>query len=132
MPAIHTMCMLHTGRPLSTQCADIVNGVAPALFDWLRLGTDADQMCAEAGVCGRPPALLFGAPQAKGAHRLRSARDNDMTCPLCMFVVTKVKDGLSDPVTRESIHQHKTAACNLLPGGSMREGCVNWANNYGA
>ena len=28
MPAIHTMCMLHTGRPLSTQCADIVNGVA--------------------------------------------------------------------------------------------------------
>ena len=54
-----------------------------------------------------------------------------MTCPLCMFVVSKVKDSLSDPVTRETIHDRTTAACAALPEGSMRDACTNWANTYG-
>jgi hypothetical protein len=48
-------------HPLPPQCADVINGVGPALFDWLRLGTDADAMCAEVGVCGAPPLSLFAA-----------------------------------------------------------------------
>lgn len=110
-------------------CADIVNGIAPALFDWVRLGTDADAMCAEVGVCGAAPPALFGAPKPK-ARRAAGSSSNDMTCPLCMFVVSKVKDGLSDPVTREAIHDRTTAACGALPEGSMREACTNWANEY--
>lgn len=31
---------------------------------------------------------------------MRHSQANDMTCPLCMFVVTKVKDVLADPVTQ--------------------------------
>lgn len=37
-----------------------MNGVAPALFDWLRLGTDEEQMCSEVGVCGKHS--LFAPP----------------------------------------------------------------------
>lgn len=110
-------------------CADIVNGIAPALFDWVRLGTDAEAMCAEVGVCGASLPSLFAAPQAKAKAR-RASDSNDMTCPLCMFVVSKVKDSLSDPVTRETIHDRTTAACAALPEGSMRDACTNWANTY--
>lgn len=59
------------------QCADIVNGIAPALFDWLRLGTDAQEMCAEVGVCGAQRAAGFlpvkqvrsGAQRPRGGAR---------------------------------------------------------------
>jgi len=112
-----------------SQCADIVNGVAPALFDWLRLGTDAGEMCAEVGVCGKPPSL-FGAKATP--HRVRSSAQprNDMTCPLCMFVVSKVKEQLSDPVTRQAIHDKTTAACAMMPEGGMRDACTEWAHQY--
>jgi hypothetical protein len=174
-PARHLSSSSPSTHPLPAkpppQCADIVNGVAPALFDWLRLGTDAGEMCAEVGVCGKPPAL-FGAkvrallpavvgvaaalnhppvnvllssiltvdgsnqttaiPQAAAPRRTRAAaaRSNDMTCPLCMFVITKVKESLSDPVTRQSIHDKTTAACGALPEGGMRDTCTAWAGQY--
>ncbi|KAI8466384.1 MAG: hypothetical protein J3K34DRAFT_433787 [Monoraphidium minutum] len=108
------------------QCADIVAGVAPALFDWLRLGTDAEEMCSEVGVCGTRS--LF-APQAKPRH-MRSQAANDMTCPLCMFVVGKVKEQLADPLTREAIHERTHAACGMLPAGGMRDTCTQWADKY--
>lgn len=49
-----------------------------------------------------------------------------------MFVVGKVKDGLSDPVTREEIKSRTAAACGGLPEGPMRDTCNDWAAQYGA
>jgi hypothetical protein len=54
-----------------------------------------------------------------------------MGCPLCMFVVGKVKDGLSDPVTRDQIRDKTAAACATLPEGPMRDTCNQWAKQYG-
>lgn len=56
------------------QCSDVVNGIAPALFDWLRLGTDAGEMCAQVGVCGAPPPALLAhskVRRAEGGSRAR-------------------------------------------------------------
>ncbi|GBF97967.1 hypothetical protein Rsub_10640 [Raphidocelis subcapitata] len=111
-------------------CADVVTGIAPALFDWLRLGTDADAMCAEVGVCGASPLARFAAQQPAAPRRARSEGRNDMGCPLCMFVVGKVKDGLSDPVTREEIRDKTAAACATLPEGPMRDTCDAWGRQY--
>ncbi|KIY95360.1 saposin [Monoraphidium neglectum] len=109
-------------------CADIVNGIAPALLDWLRLGTDAQEMCAEAGVCGAPPPA-FAAPAKP--RRARAAPRNDLTCPLCMFVVSKVKETLSDPITRQAVHDKTRAACGVMPEGAVRDACIQWADQYG-
>jgi hypothetical protein len=179
--------------PVPLQCADIVNGIAPALLDWLRLGTDAQEMCAEAGVCGAPPPAFAApvrcaaawapasgpapaplmAPQRPAAHasfvdgltslptplpghthththarththtrrlptpqakprRARAAPRNDLTCPLCMFVVSKVKETLSDPITRQAVHDKTRAACGVMPEGAVRDACIQWADQYGA
>jgi hypothetical protein len=160
-----------------------VAGVAPALFDWLRLGTDAGAMCAEVGVCPAPPPLfavrrrageaggcaagrVLGsrrralppplqvgtppprpgpspphpppprtapAPRPQAASRRPRARSpaNDATCPLCVFVVSKVKEGLEDPATREAVHAASHKACALMPEGGMRDTCDTWADQYG-
>lgn len=62
---------------------------------------------------------------------MRASSRNDMTCPLCMYVVSKVKEQLSDPLTRQAIHDKTTAACGVLPQGSMRDTCTQWSNQYG-
>lgn len=108
-------------------CADIVNGVAPALFEWLRLGADANELCSHAGVCGTSSMLFSAKPKARA---FVPSSSNDMTCPLCMFVVSKVKEQLSDPLTRQAIHDRTTAACQMMPEGSMRDACTQWANKY--
>jgi len=57
-----------------------------------------------------------------------------MTCPLCMFVASKLKERIADPVTQEDIHQASLDACGALPQGepaglpSPRPGksCMCW------
>lgn len=112
------------------QCADIVNGVAPALFDWLRLGTDAQEMCSEAGVCATPKLFAAAPARRDPPRRVHGSGRNDMTCPLCVFVVSKVKESLSDPATREAVHDKTHQACGVLPEGGMRDTCTEWADQY--
>eukprot|EP00877_Chromochloris_zofingiensis_P012903 jgi/Chrzof1/7867/Cz02g39120.t1 len=107
-----------------TQCADMVRGLAPALVEWLRANASPDVLCADAGVCGNPSykALLKAKP--------KSAKPNDMACPLCMYVVSKVKEQLGDPTTQEQIHDKSIAACGALPEGVMREACTEFVDDY--
>jgi hypothetical protein len=44
-----------------------------------------------------------------------------------MFVLTKIKDALSDPITRQKVHDAGIKACAALPEGSgVRDACVDF------
>jgi hypothetical protein len=110
----------------------------------MRVNLEPDALCASAGVCaaGRaaapplpllpplPPqlaALLFpgGGGSALAPHRNNGPKD--ISCPLCMFVLTKIKDALSDPITREKVHDAGIKACQALPEGTgVRDACVDF------
>lgn len=56
----------------------------------------------------------------------------NMACPMCMFVVTKVKDGVDYPANPGAVNLQTTAACDLMPTGAMRDMCKTWASTHGA
>ena len=96
-------------------------------------------MCADVGVCGGGggnkankalPAFAQQQQQPRSSSRSSSSGSNDMGCPLCMFVVSKVKDSLADPVTRDAIRAQTEAACAALPAGPMRDACAGWARDH--
>jgi hypothetical protein len=60
-----------------------------------------------------------------------SSRPNDVTCPLCMYVASKLKEQISDPVTQEDIRAASMAACAALPEGMMRDACTSFVEQYG-
>jgi hypothetical protein len=62
----------------------------------------------------------------------RASQANDVTCPLCTFVVTTVKAQLSDPATQQEIHDKSMQACGALPEGIMRDTCVQFVEQYEA
>eukprot|EP00878_Enallax_costatus_P000757 GHUV01000875.1.p1 GENE.GHUV01000875.1~~GHUV01000875.1.p1 ORF type:complete len:350 (+),score=80.78 GHUV01000875.1:180-1229(+) len=101
------------------QCLDLVVGLTPALVEWLRANASPDTLCSEAGVCGTAAAQLTTA-----APKLHVNKPNDMTCPVCMFVVSRLKSQIMDPVTQEQIQQYSMAACDKMPEGMMRDACV--------
>lgn len=101
------------------QCIDMVNALMPAAIEWIRANLNPDGMCAN--VC--PSASL-----AQVAAKAKPAYKDDMLCPLCMFVVGKVKETLTDPTTQEQVREKSEAACDLLPEGSMRDGCKQWVD----
>eukprot|EP00775_Hariotina_reticulata_P009999 gene9999-10153_t len=98
------------------QCSDLVKGLTPALVEWLRANASPEVLCAEAGA----------KPQRQ--HVLQ--KPNDMTCPLCMFVASKLKERIADPVTQEDIHQASLDACAALPQGVMQDACTTFVNQY--
>lgn len=59
------------------------------------------------------------------------SKPNDMTCPLCMYVVSQLKSQIDNPVTQEQIQQYSLAACGQLPEGMMRDGCTAFVEQYG-
>jgi hypothetical protein len=118
-----------------------------ALVAWMRANLEPEELCRQAGACtaaaaspGRARRRPAAAPLPPAAAALLRAAlaappgnpngPKDVTCPLCMFVLTKIKDALSDPITREKVHDAGLTACASLPGGdaatSIRDACVDF------
>ncbi|WIA11013.1 hypothetical protein OEZ85_011167 [Tetradesmus obliquus] len=106
------------------QCSDLVLGLTPALVQWLRVNADPDTLCSGMGVC--PAAAL----QAQVQPRHSSSKPNDVTCPLCMYVASKLKEQVNNPVTQADIRDASLAACAALPEGMMRDACTDFVEQY--
>lgn len=110
-------------------CIQLVTGLFPAFVDWVRASATPETMCAN--VCPNTAsykALMQAAAVRRTTIPMRQA--NDMACPLCMFVVVKVKEALHDPATQEDIHTKSLQACNALPEGGMRQACITFVEQY--
>lgn len=135
------------GADNKQQCADLVEGLTPALVEWVRASADPSALCADAGVCGGKQQsskvatllpLLKQVSQHKQKQQLKqpqqqrrsSSRPNDMTCPLCMYVAAKLTEAAASPATQASIHDASSAACAALPAGAMRDACTAFVEQY--
>jgi hypothetical protein len=123
---------------LCATARDALPGVPPTLSDLLRALASVAASSSDADNAAPPPprAPPVEPTDQKKASRALSPHLNpvdapkDVTCPLCMFVLTKIKDALSDPITREKVHDAGLKACASLPGGdaakTIRDACVDF------
>jgi hypothetical protein len=114
------------GKDQKQQCVELVVGLTPALVEWLRVNASPDMLCSEAGVCGAAAAQQV----ATATPTVHIHKPNDMTCPLCMYVVSQLKSQINNPVTQEQIQQYSLAACDELPQGMMRDACTAFVQQY--
>jgi hypothetical protein len=48
-----------------------------------------------------------------------------------MYVASKLKEQINDPVTQNDIENASMAACAALPEGMMRDACTSFVEQYG-
>lgn len=121
---------------LCATARDALPGVPPTLSDLLRALASAAASSPDNADAPPPPRAPPVDPTEQKKRSALSPHLNpvdgpkDVTCPLCMFVLTKIKDALSDPITREKVHDAGLKACASLPGGdaakSIRDACVDF------
>jgi len=115
--ALETICRFMPAS-IEDKCEEYIEAYAETILQFILKSMTPDEICAELGLCEENP------PK----HEM-SMTENDSKCVLCEYVMSQVKDMLSNKTTEEEVRKVLDEVCSYLPS-TISDQCTKFVDQY--